>query len=82
MKSAEDSNSIIAYLKDNNEALFNKIMKALSIGKSVDFTAIRQSDIIVVSPQKAFEYAGEEGESISRCGWSAIESHGVLGRTR
>ncbi len=62
MKSAEDSNSIIAYLKDNNEALFNKIVKALSIGKSVDFTAIRQSDIIVVSPQKAFEYAGEEGD--------------------
>ena len=41
------------------KVLFDKIVNALRKGKQVNFTDINQSDIIILSPQKAFEYAGE-----------------------
>ena len=59
---SNNENSVIEYLKANNEALFDKIVNALRKGKQVNFTDINQSDIIILSPQKAFEYAGEEGD--------------------
>lgn len=59
---SNNSNSVLEYLKANNEVVFNKIVKALRKGKNIDFYAIKQTDIIVLSPQKAFEYAGEEGD--------------------
>lgn len=57
-----NENSVLEYLKANNEVLFDKIVNALRKGKQVNFTDINQSDIIILSPQKAFEYAGEEGD--------------------
>lgn len=54
---SNNENSVIEYLKANNEALFDKIVNALRKGKQVNFTDINQSDIIILSPQKAFEYA-------------------------
>lgn len=57
-----NENSVLEYLKANNEELFDKIVNALRKGKQVNFTDINQSDIIILSPQKAFEYAGEEGD--------------------
>ncbi|MBS5109192.1 MAG: hypothetical protein KHZ65_09080 [Phocaeicola vulgatus] len=59
---SNNENSVIEYLKTNNEVLFDKIVNALRKGKQVNFTDINQSDIIILSPQKAFEYAGEEGD--------------------
>ncbi len=59
---SNNENSVIEYLKANNEVLFDKIVNALRKGKQVNFTDINQSDIIILSPQKAFEYAGEEGD--------------------
>lgn len=59
---SNNENSVIEYLKANNEVLFDKIVNALCKGKQVNFTDINQSDIIILSPQKAFEYAGEEGD--------------------
>ena len=59
---SNNENSVIEYLKANNEALFDKIVNALRKGKQANFTDINQSDIIILSPQKAFEYAGEEGD--------------------
>lgn len=59
---SNNENSVLEYLKANNEVLFDKIVNALRKGKQVNFTDINQSDIIILSPQKAFEYAGEEGD--------------------
>lgn len=59
---SNNENSVLEYLKANNEVLFDKIVNALRKGKRVNFTDINQSDIIILSPQKAFEYAGEEGD--------------------
>ena len=59
---SNNENSVIEYLKTNNEVMFDKIVNALRKGKQVNFTDINQSDIIILSPQKAFEYAGEEGD--------------------
>ena len=59
---SNNENSVIEYLKTNNEVLFDKIVNALRKGKQVNFTDINQSDILILSPQKAFEYAGEEGD--------------------
>lgn len=58
----DNENSVLEYLKANNEVLFDKIVNALRKGKRVSFTDINQSDIIILSPQKAFEYEGEEGD--------------------
>jgi hypothetical protein len=58
---SNNENSVLEYLKANNEVLFDKIVNALRKGKQVNFTD-NQSDIIILSPQKAFEYAGEEGD--------------------
>lgn len=55
-------NSILDYLKSNNADLFNRITVALQKGKQVNFSDINQCDIFVLTPQKAFEYAGEEGD--------------------
>lgn len=49
-----NENSVLEYLKANNEVLFDKIVNALRKGKQVNFTDINQSDIIILSPQKAF----------------------------
>lgn len=59
---SNNENSVLEYLKANNEVLFDKIVNALRKGKQVNFMDINQSDIIILSPQKAFEYAGEEGD--------------------
>lgn len=59
---SNNENSVLEYLKANNEVLFDKIVNALRKGKQVNFTDINQSNIIILSPQKAFEYAGEEGD--------------------
>ena len=59
---SNNENSVLEYLKASNEVLFDKIVNALRKGKQVNFTDINQSDIIILSPQKAFEYAGEEGD--------------------
>lgn len=59
---SNNENSVLEYLKANNEVLFDKIVNALRKGKQINFTDINQSDIIILSPQKAFEYAGEEGD--------------------
>ena len=64
---SNNENSVIEYLKTNNEVLFDKIVNALRKGKQVNFTDINQSDIIILSPQKAFEYAGEEGDKYFNC---------------
>lgn len=55
-------NSILDYLKSNNADLFDRITVALQKGKQVNFSDINQGDILVLTPQKAFEYAGEEGD--------------------
>lgn len=57
-----NKNSVLEYLKSNNELLFDRIVDAFCKAKQIDFMAINQNDIIVLSPQKAFEYAGEEGD--------------------
>ena len=54
-------------------------MNALRKGKQVNFTDINQSDIIILSPQKAFEYAGEEGDKYLKFGWWGVLLLGVLG---
>ena len=45
---SNNENSVLEYLKANNEVLFDKIVNALRKGKQVNFTDINQSDIIIV----------------------------------
>ena len=66
---SNNENSVLEYLKANNEVLFDKIVNALRKGKQVNFTDINQSDIIILSPQKAFEMREKKAISILKFGW-------------
>lgn len=55
-------NSILTFLKECDNQLFEKIVKAFAYYKKLDFLSIKQGDIIMLSPQKAFEYSGDEGD--------------------
>ena len=59
---AANKNSILEHLSENNPVLLKKIENAFALGKKLDFWSIQQKDVIMTSPQKAFEYAGEEGD--------------------
>ena len=55
-------NTILTFLKECDNQLFEKIVKAFAAYKKLDFSSISQGDIIMLSPQKAFEYSGDEGD--------------------
>lgn len=55
-------NTILTFLKDCDNQLFEKIVKSFAAYKKLDFSSISQGDIIMLSPQKAFEYSGDEGD--------------------
>lgn len=55
-------NTILSFLKECDNQLFEKIVKAFTAYKKLDFLSINQGDIMMLSPQKAFEYSGDEGD--------------------
>lgn len=80
-------NTIIEYLKVREPELLDKITSTFAEYKKLDFMSIRQSDIIVLTPEQAYEYKGNEGDkyfkiwmagdTIAFCTWSnsMIDSH-------
>lgn len=55
-------NTILTFLRECDDKLFDKIVKTFAFYKKLDFMSISQNDIIMLSPQKAFEYSGDEGD--------------------
>lgn len=55
-------NTILTFLQECDDKLFDKIVKTFAFYKKLDFMSISQNDIIMLSPQKAFEYSGDEGD--------------------
>jgi hypothetical protein len=55
-------NTILTFLQECDNQLFNKIVRTFATYKKLDFMSISQNDIIMLSPQKAFEYSGDEGD--------------------
>lgn len=51
-------NTILTFLRECDD----KIVKTFAFYKKLDFMSISQNDIIMLSPQKAFEYSGDEGD--------------------
>ena len=80
-------NSILRYLKGCDGELSGRIVRTLKVYRGIDFEDIRQEDVMVVSPDKALEYSGEEGdkyfkvwmagERIAWCTWAntLVDSH-------
>ena len=80
-------NSILRYLKGCDGELYGRIVRTLKVYRGIDFEDIRQEDVMVVSPDKALEYSGEEGdkyfkvwmagERIAWCTWAntLVDSH-------
>ena len=80
-------NSILRYLKGCDGELYGRIVRTLKVYRGIDFEAIGQEDVMVVSPDKALEYSGEEGdkyfkvwmagERIAWCTWAntLVDSH-------
>lgn len=55
-------NTILTFLRECDDKLFDKIVKTFAFYKKLDFMSISQNDIIMLGPQKAFEYSGDEGD--------------------
>lgn len=55
-------NTILTFLRECDDKLFDKIVKTFAFYKKLDFMSISQNDIIMLNPQKAFEYSGDEGD--------------------
>ena len=80
-------NSILRYLKGCDGELYGRIVRTLKVYRGIDFEAIGQEDVMVVSPEEALEYSGEEGdkyfkvwmagERIAWCTWAntLVDSH-------
>ena len=62
MDEKQASNSIIEYLKACDPELMDRVVKVFAECRKLDFMSIRQGDIMVVTPEKAFEYKGNEGD--------------------
>lgn len=62
MDEKQASNSIIEYLKACDPELMDRVVKVFAECRKLDFLSIRQGDIMVVTPEKAFEYKGNEGD--------------------
>ena len=65
-------NSILRYLKGCDGELYGRIVRTLKVYRGIDFEDIRQEDVMVVSPDKALEYSGEEGDKYFKV-WMAGE---------
>ena len=73
-------NSILEFIRNNNSELFGKIEEAFADAKGLDFNSIRQADMCLLSPAKALEYSGDEGDkyfklwmignTIAYCTWA------------
>lgn len=55
-------NTILTFLQECDDKLFDKIVKTFASYKKLDFMSISQNDIMMLSPKKAFEYSGDEGD--------------------
>jgi len=55
-------NSVLEFIQNNNSDLFSKIENAFADAKGLDFCSIKQSDMCLLSPAKALEYSGDEGD--------------------
>lgn len=62
MDEKQASNSIIEYLKVCDRELMDRVVKVFAECRKLDFLSIRQGDIMVVTPEKASEYKGNEGD--------------------
>ena len=83
----KNKNTILDYLKGCDGELYGRIVRTLKVYRGIDFEAIGQEDVMVVSPDKALEYSGEEGdkyfkvwmagERIAWCTWAntLVDSH-------
>lgn len=55
-------NNIIGYLKTLDTELMDKIISTFANYKKLDFESIKQSEVMILTPKQAFEYAGDEGD--------------------
>ena len=65
-------NSILRYLKGCDGELYGRIVRTLKVYRGIDFEDIRQEDVMVVSPEEAMKYGGEEGDKYFKV-WMAGE---------
>ena len=65
-------NTILDYLKGCDGELYGRIVRTLKVYRGIDFEDIRQEDVMVVSPDKAMKYGGEEGDKYFKV-WMAGE---------
>lgn len=62
MDTKQGQNSIIEYLKARDPELMDKVVSTFATCRKLDFMSIKQSDIMVLTPEQAYEYKGNEGD--------------------
>ena len=62
MDTKQGQNSIIEYLKARDSELMDKVVSTFATCRKLDFMSIKQSDIMVLTPEQAYEYKGIEGD--------------------
>ncbi len=87
MDANKNGNSIISYLKTIDPELMERVISTFTSYRKLDFMSIKQSDIVMLTPDQAYEYKGNEGDKyfkiwmagdkIAWCTWanSMIDSH-------
>ena len=60
MDTKQEQNSIIEYLKARDPELMDKVISTFATCRKLDFMSIKQSDIMVLTPEQAYEYKGNE----------------------
>ena len=69
---AKVQNTILDYLKGCDGGLYGRIVRTLKVYRGIDFEAIGQEDVMVVSPEEAMKYGGKEGDKYFKV-WMAGE---------
>lgn len=62
MATKQGQNSIIEYLKARDPELMDKVVSTFATCRKLDFMSIKQSDIMVLTPEQAYKYKGDEGD--------------------
>lgn len=87
MDANKKGNSIIEYLKTIDPEMMERVISTFATCRKLDFMSIKQGDIVMLTPDQAFEYKGNEGDKyfkiwmagdkIAWCTWanSMIDSH-------